>query len=215
MHTPPTLRILVADDHFIVRSGLMALIDSESDMKVVAQATDGVQTVEAYAKHRPDVLLLDLRMPVLSGNQVIESIRADFPDAHILVLTAYNGDEDIHRALASGASGYLLKSSTGDDLIPAIRAVAAGGRWVPRDVASRLAVRRDYGSLTHREVEVLREIARGRANKEIAAKLEISENTVKDHLKNILAKLQVAARTEAVTVAVQRGIIELGDGGQG
>jgi DNA-binding NarL/FixJ family response regulator len=125
------------------------------------------------------------------------------------VLTAYNGDEDIHRALASGACGYLLKSSTGDDLIPAIRMVAAGGRWIPRDVASRLAVRRDFGHLTHREIEVLREIARGRANKEIAAHLAISENTVKDHLKSILGKLQVSARTEAVTVAVQRGIIEL------
>jgi DNA-binding NarL/FixJ family response regulator len=209
MSSPRHLRILVADDHFIVRSGLVAMIDSEPDMKVVAQATDGAQTVEAFARHRPDVLLVDLRMPVISGNQVIEQIRQEFPDASILVLTAYNGDEDIHRALASGARGYLLKSSTGDDLIPAIRAVAAGGRWVPRDVASRLAGRRDYGHLTQREIEVLREIARGRANKEIAAHLSITENTVKDHLKNILAKLQVAARTEAVTVAVQRGIIEL------
>lgn len=207
-HSRP-LRIILADDHFIVRSGLVALIDSEPDMKVVAQATDGAQAIEAYARHRPDVLLLDLRMPVVGGNQVIESIRRDFPEAHILVLTAYNGDEDIHRALSSGACGYLLKSSTGDDLIPAIRQVAAGGRWIPSDVASRLAVRRDYGSLTQREIEVLREIARGRANKEIAGHLAITENTVKDHLKNILAKLQVAARTEAVTVAVQRGIIEL------
>lgn len=203
------LRIILADDHFIVRSGLVALIDSEPDMKVVAQATDGAQAIEAYARHRPDVLLVDLRMPVVGGNQVIESIRRDFPEAHILVLTAYNGDEDIHRALSLGACGYLLKSSTGDDLIPAIRKVAAGGRWIPGDVASRLAVRRDFGSLTQREIEVLREIARGRANKEIAGHLAITENTVKDHLKNILAKLQVAARTEAVTVAVQRGIIEL------
>lgn len=209
MSSPRPLRILVADDHFIVRSGLVAMIDSEPDMKVVAQSTDGAQAVEAYAKHRPDVALIDLRMPVAGGNQVIEEIRAAYPDARLLVLTAYNGDEDIHRALASGAQGYLLKSSTGDDLIPAIRAVAAGGQWIPRDVASRLAVRREYERLTQREIEVLREIARGRANKEIAATLAISENTVKDHLKNILAKLQVAARTEAVTVAVQRGIIEL------
>jgi DNA-binding NarL/FixJ family response regulator len=207
--SPRPLRILVADDHFIVRSGLVAMIDSEPDMKVVAQATDGAQAVEAYARHRPDVALIDLRMPVAGGNQVIEEIRAAFPDAHLLVLTAYNGDEDIHRALASGAQGYLLKSSTGDDLLPAIRAVAAGDRWIPRDVASRLAVRRESDRLTQREIEVLREIARGRANKEIAVTLTISENTVKDHLKNILAKLQVAARTEAVTVAVQRGIIEL------
>jgi len=209
MSAPATTRILVADDHFIVRSGLVALIDSEPDMKVVAQATDGAQAVEYFARHRPDVAVVDLRMPVRSGIQAIEAIRQAFPDARILVLTAYNGDEDIHKALAVGARGYLLKSSTGDDLVPAIRAVAAGDQWIPRDVASRLAVRREYETLTNREIEVLREIARGRANKEIASSLVISENTVKDHLKNILGKLQVSARTEAVTVAVQRGIIEL------
>lgn len=209
MSPEPSLRIMVADDHFIVRSGLVALIDSEPDLKVVTQATDGAQAVEAYAQHRPDVALMDLRMPIKSGTQAIEAIRRVFPDAKILVLTAYNGDEDIHKAIAAGARGYLLKSSTGDDLIPAIRAVAAGGQWIPRDVASRLAVRRDDEALTPREIDVLREIAKGRANKEIAAHLAISENTVKDHLKNILAKLHVAARTEAVTAAVQRGIIEL------
>lgn len=209
MNGTQLLRIMVADDHFIVRSGLVAMIDSEPDMKVVTQATDGAQAIEAYAAHRPDVALMDLRMPVKSGTQVIEAIRRGFPDAAILVLTAYNGDEDIHKAVAAGARGYLLKSSTGDDLIPAIRTVAAGGNWIPRDVASRLAVRRDYEALTAREVGVLREIAKGCANKEIAARLAISENTVKDHLKSILSKLHVAARTEAVTAAVQRGIIEL------
>lgn len=209
MNTAGTLRIMVADDHFIVRSGLIAMIESEPDMKVVTQATDGAQAVELYARHRPDVALVDLRMPVKSGTQVIEALRRDFPQARILVLTAYSGDEDIHKAIAAGARGYLLKSSTGDDLIPAIRAVAAGGEWIPRDVASRLAVRKDYEKLTPREIEVLREIARGRANKEIAGRLAISENTVKDHLKSILGKLHVAARTEAVTAAVQRGIIDL------
>ena len=203
------ITVLVADDHFIVRSGLVAVIQAEPDMTVVAQAADGAQAVELYARHRPDVALLDLRMPVKSGNEAIELIHRDFPAAHILVLTAYSGDEDIHRALAAGALGYALKSATGDGLIPAIRAVAAGERWVPRDVASRLAVRRAYETLTSREVEVLREIARGRANKEIAQQLAISEHTVKDHLKNILGKLHVAGRTEAVTAAVQRGIIEL------
>lgn len=203
------LRILVADDHFIVRSGLVALVDSEPDMKVVAQATDGGQAVEQYKRHHPDVSVLDLRMPVYNGPRVIELIRHDNAAARILVLTAHNGDEDIHHALAAGADGYLLKSSTGDDLIPAIRAIAAGGRWIPQDVASRLAVRRNYEELTHREIEVLQEIAKGRANKEIAYHLAISENTVKDHLKNIMGKLHVAARTEAVTAAVQRGIIEL------
>lgn len=206
---PPTLRIMVADDHFIVRSGLVALIDSEPDMKVVAQATDGGQAVELYAQHRPDVAILDIRMPVRSGTQAIEAIRQDFPDARILVLTAFSGDEDIHRALAAGAKGYLLKSSTGDDLIPAIRTVAAGQQSVPNDVVDRLAVRKQLEALTQREIEVLREIAKGKANKEIAIKLSITENTVKDHMKNIMSKLRVAARTEAVTAAVQRGIIEL------
>jgi DNA-binding NarL/FixJ family response regulator len=148
-------------------------------------------------------------MPGRSGGEVIEQLRIDFPDARILVLTAFSGDEDIHRALAAGALGYVLKSSTGDGIIPALRAVAAGERWIPQDVASRLAVRKTHEALTQREIEVLREIARGRANKEIAHALAISEYTVKDHLKNILAKLHVAARTEAVTAAVQRGIIEL------
>lgn len=203
------IRILVADDHFIVRSGLAAVIDCEPDMTVVAQAADGAQAVELYGRHRPHVALLDLRMPGLGGNEAIERIRSLHPDARILVLTAYSGDEDIHRALEAGAMGYVLKSSTGDGLIPAIRAVAAGQRWVPRDVASRLAVRKTYEPLTARELEVLRLIARGRANKEIARELAISENTVKDHLKSILGKLHVSARTEAVTAAAQRGIIEL------
>ena len=203
------IRALVADDHFIVRSGLVALVDSEPDMKVVAQATDGGQALEEYDRNHPDVAVLDLRMPVHNGPYVIEHIRRTDPGARILVLTAHNGDEDIHHALAAGANGYLLKSSTGDDLIPAIRAIAAGEQWIPKDVASRLAVRQTYGELTHREIEVLQEIAKGRANKEIAQRLGISENTVKDHLKNILGKLRVAARTEAVTAAVQRGIIEL------
>ncbi len=205
----PTLRIMVADDHFIVRSGLVALIDSEPDMKVVAQATDGAQAVELYAHHRPDVAILDIRMPVRSGTQAIEAIRRDFPDARILVLTAFSGDEDIHRALEAGAKGYLLKSSTGDDLIPAIRTVASGQASVPSDIVDRLAVRKQLEKLTNREIEVLREIAKGKANKEIALKLSITENTVKDHMKNIMSKLGVAARTEAVTVAAHRGIIEL------
>lgn len=203
------ITILVADDHFVVRSGLVALIHSEPDMRVVAQAADGAQAVELYAQHHPNVALLDLRMPVKSGNEAIELIRRAHPDARLLVLTAYSGDEDIHKAIAAGAHGYVLKSSTGDGLIPAIRAVAAGERWIPRDVASRLAVRNTYEELTTRELEVLRELAKGSANKEIARVLAISEHTVKDHLKSILGKLHVSARTEAVMAAVQRGIIEL------
>ncbi|MBI2498486.1 MAG: response regulator transcription factor [Opitutae bacterium] len=209
MNARGKITVLIADDHFIVRSGLVAVIEAEPDMAVVAQAADGTQAVDLYAQHRPDVALLDLHMPRNSGDEAIELIRTRFPDARLLILTAYSGDEHIHKALAAGAHGYVLKSSTGEGLIPAIRAVAAGQRWIPRDVASCLAVRNTYETLTQREIEVLREIAKGRANKEIAATLSISEHTVKDHLKNILAKLHVAARTEAVTAAVLRGIIEL------
>lgn len=209
MSKPDQLNILLADDHFIVRSGLVALIQSEPDMTVVAQAADGAQAVQLYATHRPDVALIDWRMPGTGGHEAIEQIRQTFPEARILVLSACTGDEDIHRALSVGALGYVLKSSTGDDLIPAIRAVAAGSRWVPREVAGLLAMRDSFDVLSHREIEVLKEIAHGLANKEIAAKLAITEHTVKDHLKHILGKLHVAARTEAVTAAVQRGIIEL------
>jgi DNA-binding NarL/FixJ family response regulator len=143
------ISILIADDHFIVRSGLVAVIQSEPDLLVVAQASDGAQAAELYARHQPDVALLDLRMPIKNGNDAIELIRRDFPQARILVLTAYSGDEDIHRALEAGARGYVLKSSTGDGLIPAIRAVAAGDHWIPQDVYSRftLKLRNSTGSL--------------------------------------------------------------------
>ncbi|OIR09221.1 response regulator protein VraR [mine drainage metagenome] len=203
------IRILIADDHFIVRSGLVAMIDSEPDMEVVAQAADGAQAVELFERVKPDLALLDLRMPVKTGNEAIELIRRRTPTARILVLTAFNGDEDIHRALNAGAQGYVLKSSTAEGLIPAIRAVAAGSRWIPRDVATRLAMRNTFEELTPREVQVLGELAKGKANKEIADALGISDHTVKDHLKNILGKLHVADRTEAVTAAIQRGIIHL------
>lgn len=203
------IRILIADDHFIVRSGLVAMIDSEPDMEVVAQAADGAQAAELFDRVKPDLALLDLRMPVKTGNEAIELIRRRTPTARILVLTAFNGDEDIHRALNAGAQGYVLKSSTAEGLIPAIRAVAAGSRWIPRDVATRLAMRNTFEELTPREVQVLGELAKGKANKEIADALGISDHTVKDHLKNILGKLHVADRTEAVTAAIQRGIIHL------
>lgn len=209
MNAAQKIRILVADDHFIVRSGLVSLINAEADMHVVAEAVDGAQAVELYREHQPDLALMDLRMPVKSGDQAIEIIRQEFPDARILVLTAFSGDEDIHRALNAGAQGYVLKSSAGDGLGQAIRAVAGGKKWIPRDVATRLAMRNTFEELTTRELEVLREIAKGKANKEIASILSISEHTVKDHLKSILGKLHVSVRTEAVTAAVQRGIIEL------
>jgi DNA-binding NarL/FixJ family response regulator len=203
------IRILVADDHFIVRMGLVALVNTEPDMEVVAEAADGEQAVELFGHHRPDLVLMDLRMPIKDGIQATAEIRNRYPDARVLMLTTFDGDEHIHQALRAGSQGYILKDSTGDKLIPALRAVAAGQRWVPKDVASRLAARNLFEELTPREVQVLQYLARGLANKEIAEVLSISEHTAKDHTKSILGKLRVADRTEAVTAAIQRGIIHL------
>jgi DNA-binding NarL/FixJ family response regulator len=203
------IRILVADDHYVVRMGLIALVNTEPDMEVVAEAADGAQALELFAKHSPDLALMDLRMPVKSGIEATIEIRSKFATACVLMLTAFDGDEDIHKALQAGAQGYVLKSSSGEKLIPALRAVAAGQRWIPKDVANRLASRNSFEELTPREVQVLNELVKGLANKEIADVLNITEHTTKDHLKSILAKLRVADRTEAVTAALQRGIIHL------
>jgi DNA-binding NarL/FixJ family response regulator len=203
------IRILIADDHFIVRMGLVALVSTEPDMEIVAEAADGGEALALFAKHRPDLALLDLRMPVKSGIQAITEIRNQFPAARILVLSAFDGDEDIYRALHAGAQGYVLKNCTADKLVPALRAVAAGQNWIPGDVAQHLSSRKFSQELTSREEQVLKELAKGLANKEIADNLSISEHTVKDHLKSILAKLEVDDRTEAVTTAIQRGIIQL------
>lgn len=209
MKKTPKIRVLIADDHYIVRMGLIALVNTEPDMEVVGEAADGAQAIELFARHSPDLALIDARMPVKDGIQVTIEIRKRFPDASILMLTAFDGDADIRKALDAGVQGYVLKSSTGDKLIPALRAVAAGERWVPREVAGRLASRNSFEQLTGRELQVLDELAKGLANKQIADTLNITEYTVKDHLKNILGKLRVADRTEAVTAALQRGIIHL------
>lgn len=203
------IRILIADDHYIVRLGLIALVSTESDMEVVAEAADGMQALELYGRYNPDLVLLDMRMPIKNGIQTTMEIRAKFPTARILMLTAFDGDEEIHKALQAGAKGYVFKNSSGEKLIPALRTVLAGQRWIPKEVASRLASRKTFETLTTREEEVLNELAKGLANKEIAEILNITEHTVKDHLKNILGKLRVADRTEAVTTAIQRGIIHL------
>jgi DNA-binding NarL/FixJ family response regulator len=203
------VRILVVDDHFIVRMGLIALINTEADLKVIGEADDGEQAVAQFQKLRPDLVLMDLRLPRKSGHEATRQIRHLSADAHVLVLSAFNGDEDIHAALEAGAHGYVLKSATGQDLIPAIRAVASGQRWIPQDVATQLKSRSAYEQLTSREIEVLNKLVRGLANKEIAESLKISEYTIKDHLKSILAKLRVADRTQAVTAALQRGIVHL------
>jgi DNA-binding NarL/FixJ family response regulator len=203
------IQIMVVDDHHIVRQGLVALIGTLPDMKVVAEAADGVQAVESYRKHRPDVTLMDLRLPNKNGVDAITEIRRDFPAARIIVLTTFDGDEDIYRALQAGAKGYLLKGMNADELTEAIRIVHAGKSRIPAVVAERLAERMGGPSLTGRELDVLKRIVGGRSNKEIAGDLFISEATVKTHINSILSKLGVSDRTQAATTALQRGIVHL------
>jgi DNA-binding NarL/FixJ family response regulator len=209
MKNEPDIRILVADDHYVVRMGVIAIINDQEDMEVVCEAANGLQAVELFKKHKPDLVLLDSRMPQKSGIQAAKEIKAQSETARIVMLTAFDGDEDISQALESGAQGYVLKNSTDKDLLPAIRAVAAGEQWIPPEVAERLARRKTYEPLTPRELVVLREMAKGLANKQIASVLNITQNTAKGYLKSILYKLHVADRTEAVTVAIQRGLIHL------
>jgi DNA-binding NarL/FixJ family response regulator len=206
-----TIRIMVVDDHPLLRLGLKAVIGTEPDMEVVAEAADGVEAVAQYSAHRPDVVLMDLRMPKMDGAAAIEAIRKGDRDARIVALTTYDGDADIHRALTAGAVGYLIKDMIGTEVSAAIRSAAAGRRVIPPAVAGRLAEFTPRLDLTPREVEVLRFAAKGLRNKDIARVIGRTEATVKVHLKNIMAKLGVEDRTEAVTLAYQRGIIHLDD----
>jgi DNA-binding NarL/FixJ family response regulator len=209
MKKEPKIRILVADDHYVVRMGVIATIISEPDMEVVGEAINGVQAVELFNKHKPDLVLLDSRMPVKDGVEAAKEIRNLSSTVRILMLTAFDGDEDIFRAMEAGVQGYIVKDSTGEQLIPAIRTVAAGRLWIPEEIEQRLASRMTYEPLTPRELDVLQELAKGLANKQIASILNITEHTTKGFLKNILFKLHVADRTEAVTVAIKRGLIHL------
>ena len=209
------IRIVVVDDQAVVRQGFVALINTVADMEVIAEGTDGRQAVELYRKHRPDVLLTDLRMPVMTGVEAIAAIRREFPSARLIVLTTFDGDEDIYRSLQAGAMGYLLKDMFFEELEDAIRTVHAGGRRIPGIVAERLAGRVGGSDLTGRELEVLEQIVFGRSNKEIAAALDISEATVKSHVNNILSKLGVADRTQAATTAIRRGLVRLPDAPRG
>ena len=206
-----TIRVLIADDHAVVRAGLAAMIANEDDITVVAEAADGDEAVALYAEHRPDVVLMDILMPRLNGVEATRAIRAAHSDARVVALTMYEGDADIHRALSAGASAYLLKGARAADLMGAIRRVASGKRVIPAEVADRLAEYTPRIELTAREVEVLRLVAKGLRNKEVARVIGRTEGTVKVHLKNIHEKLGVDDRTEAVTIALQRGIIHLDD----
>jgi DNA-binding NarL/FixJ family response regulator len=204
---PDSIKIMVVEDHHVVRQGLVALLNAVAGMQVVAETADGGMALALFRKHIPDVVLMDLRLPGMSGVEAITHIRSQFPQARIIVLTTYDGDEDIHRALDAGARGYLLKGMSGDELMDAIRAVHSGRSRIPAQVAERLAERMVRPALTDRELGVLREIVSGKSNKEIGKELNISEATVKTHINSILGKLGVTDRTQAVTAAIQRGIV--------
>ncbi|HXB75415.1 MAG TPA: response regulator transcription factor [Candidatus Acidoferrales bacterium] len=203
------IRILTADDHHLLRYGIAALVGSVPDMELVAQASTGPEAIEQFRLHQPDVTLMDLQMPGMNGIEAMIGIRSEFPNARIIVLTTYAGDVQVTRALKAGARAYLLKGRLAGELLETIRAVHAGQRRIPQEVAAELAEHIGESGLTEREMEVLRLIAAGNANKEIAAQLSIAEETVKRHVTGILAKLGANDRTHAVTIGLKRGIIEL------
>ncbi len=203
------IRIMVVEDHHIVRQGLIALIRSVPGLEVAAEAADGNEAIRQFRQHQPDIALMDLRLPNLGGVDAITAIRSEFPAARIIVLTTFDGDEDIYRALQAGARGYLLKGMDAEELIDAIRTVHAGKTRVPASVAQRLAGRMGGHELTARETEVLKQIVAGKSNKEIGTVLFISEATVKTHINSLLGKLGVTDRTQAATTALQRGIVHL------
>ena len=204
-----TIRILTVDDHPLLREGIAAVLSSQGDMTVVGQASDGREAIEAFRRLRPDVTLMDLRMPDMNGLEAIIAIRAEFPGARIIVLTTYAGDAQAASALRAGAAGYLLKNMVRKELIETIRTVHAGKRRVPAEIATGIAEHVADDALSDREIEVLRHVAAGKSNKLIAAELDISEGTVKTHMKSILPKLDASDRTHAVMIALKRGILDL------
>jgi DNA-binding NarL/FixJ family response regulator len=209
MPTSVSIRVLCADDHRLMREGIARIVGVQSDMTVVAQASDGEQAVAQFLKYRPDVTLMDLEMPTMTGIQAIQAIRGHHADARIVVLTMYHGDEDIHRAIAAGAMGYLLKDTLPDDLIRVIREVHSGRRAIPPEIAAALEQRASQPTLTFRESQVLELLATGKRNKEIAAALGISGDTASAHIKSIFQKFNVHDRTAALAEALRRGIIHI------
>lgn len=201
------IRVLIVEDHHVVRKGLMALLSAVPEIEIVGEASDGVEAVACYAPLQPDVTLMDLRLPNMGGVEAITRIRSDFPTAHFIVLTTFDGDEDIYRSLQAGAKAYLLKGMTCEELVSTIHAVHGGRTFIPPLIAEKLAARMSWQDLTARELRVLERIVAGRANKEIAIDLKISETTVKSHVNSLLGKLGVADRTQAATLALQRGIV--------
>ncbi len=209
MASDPPIRILTVDDHPLIRAGLAAFLGTESDIEVIAEAGNGEEAIERYRDLRPDIVLMDLSMPLMDGLSATRAILDEFPDARVIVLTTYGGDEDIHRALEAGARGYLVKDMLVDEVMDVVRAVHQGRRGIPRAVAAKLAEHTPRVPLTSRETEVLSLVAKGLSNAEVAGSIGRTEGTVKVHLKNILQKLGVDDRTEAVTTALRRGFIRL------
>lgn len=203
------IRILIADDHLIFGQALTKLLECEPDITVVGHACDGREALELFYKHQPDVALMDLRMPNMEGADAIADICAKFKHARIIVLTTYDGDEDIYRGLSSGAKGYLLKGSQPNELLDAIRTVYRGEKYIPLTIKAKLGERMGSQELSDRELEVLRLIAKGRSNQQISTVLNIAESTVRFHINNIFDKLNVSDRTQAVIIAVNRGIVRL------
>ncbi|MES2789569.1 MAG: response regulator transcription factor [Planctomycetota bacterium] len=208
-HPEKLIRVLCVDDHPLVRKGIIAILANEADIELVAEAGNGRDAVELFRQHQPDVTLMDLRMPELDGIGAVKLIRSEFPDAKIIALTSFDGDQDIYRALEAGVRGYLLKEMVHTEVLNAIRKVDAGQKLMSQEVAERMAEYFPQVALTPREIEVLALVAQGLANKEIAVRLGTANGTVKIHVQNILAKLNATDRTRAVTIALQRGIIHL------
>ena len=206
---PGLIRILTVDDHPLLREGIAVLIKSEADMKLVAEASNGEEAIEQFRLHRPDVTLMDIQMPNLNGTEAISRIRNEFPNARIIVLSTYSGDVQVLRAIKAGARGYILKGHVGRERLDAIRSVHAGHKRIPPEIAAELAEHAGDDALSAREMDVLRLIATGNSNKQIADKLSIGETTVKSHITNILSKLGANDRAHAVTIGLQRGIIDL------
>ncbi|NJM53579.1 MAG: response regulator transcription factor [Blastocatellia bacterium] len=203
------IRILIVEDHFLARMALATVINTQDDMSVIAEAESGDQAVAKFGEFRPHITLMDLRIPGMSGLEALQAIRKDFPKARIIVLTNYEGSEDIYRCLQAGAASYLLKDTSGDVLLEAIRAVHNGRHYLPRNVGEKLSERMPFSDLTPRETDVLKLIAKGKSNKEIGSNLDIAEKTVRIHVSNVLAKLGVGDRTQAAIAALQRGIVHL------
>lgn len=203
------IRVLIVDDHPVVREGLVAILEEEPDIEIVAQAGDGVEAIELFRQHQPDIVLLDLRMPRVGGVEVITAIRADYPNANIIMLTIYDTDEDIYRGLRAGAKAYLLKDTPCDEILEVIRTVCDGRRYIPTPIGEKLAARMERPDLSDRECQVLKLMVEGKSNREIGSCLHITEHTVRFHVSNILSKLGANDRAHVIVLALRQGIVQL------